>query len=141
MLHEIFRSVTRFPRFISLYISENQLPLGQCGRTWRSITLSPNVNANFLFSLNQFISLSLLYLLLIIIWQSLSFDLVSFSFLNLMTFFFFLPSLFAQILLLLSVCFCLLFSIFLSFPYKISPSLSIAPPPPRVVYTYICLGK
>ena len=30
ILHEIFRLVPRFPRYISCYISENRLPLGQC---------------------------------------------------------------------------------------------------------------
>ena len=30
ILHEIFRVVSRFPRYISCYIAENQLPLGQC---------------------------------------------------------------------------------------------------------------
>ena len=30
ILHEIFRVVSRFPRYISCYISENRLPLGQC---------------------------------------------------------------------------------------------------------------
>ena len=32
ILHEIFREVlvSRFPRYISCYISENRLPLGQC---------------------------------------------------------------------------------------------------------------
>ena len=28
--HEIFRVVSRFPRYISCYIAENRLPLGQC---------------------------------------------------------------------------------------------------------------
>ena len=28
--HEIFRLESRFPRYISCYISENRLPLGQC---------------------------------------------------------------------------------------------------------------
>ena len=30
ILHEIFRLVSRFPRYISLYIAESRLPLGQC---------------------------------------------------------------------------------------------------------------
>ena len=30
ILHEIFRVVSRFPLYISCYISENQLSLGQC---------------------------------------------------------------------------------------------------------------
>ena len=30
ILHEIFRKVSRFPHYISCYISENRLPLGQC---------------------------------------------------------------------------------------------------------------
>ena len=30
ILHEIFRVLTRFPRYIPCYISENRLPLGQC---------------------------------------------------------------------------------------------------------------
>ena len=30
ILHEIFRVVSRFPRKISCYISENRLSLGQC---------------------------------------------------------------------------------------------------------------
>ena len=30
ILHEIFRVVSRFPRYISCYIAENRLPLGQC---------------------------------------------------------------------------------------------------------------
>ena len=30
ILHKIFRVVSRFPRYISCYISENRLPLGQC---------------------------------------------------------------------------------------------------------------
>ena len=29
-LHEIFRVVSRFPRYISCYIAEQLLPLGQC---------------------------------------------------------------------------------------------------------------
>ena len=30
IVHEIFRVVSRFPRYISYYIPENRLPLGQC---------------------------------------------------------------------------------------------------------------
>ena len=30
ILHEIFRVVSRFPRYISCYIAENQFSLGQC---------------------------------------------------------------------------------------------------------------
>ena len=30
ILHEIFRVVSRFPRYISCYIAENRFPLGQC---------------------------------------------------------------------------------------------------------------
>ena len=30
VLHKIFRVVFRFPRYISCYIAENRLPLGQC---------------------------------------------------------------------------------------------------------------
>ena len=30
LLHEIFRVVSRFPRYIAFYIAENQNPLGQC---------------------------------------------------------------------------------------------------------------
>ena len=30
ILHEIFRLVSRFPNYISCYIAENRLPLGQC---------------------------------------------------------------------------------------------------------------
>ena len=30
ILPEIFRVVSRFPRYISCYTAENQLPLGQC---------------------------------------------------------------------------------------------------------------
>ena len=30
ILHEIFRLVSRFPRYISCFISESRLPLGQC---------------------------------------------------------------------------------------------------------------
>ena len=30
ILPEIFRVVSRFPRYISCYAAENQLPLGQC---------------------------------------------------------------------------------------------------------------
>ena len=32
ILHEIFHVVSRFPRYILCYISENGLPLGQCRR-------------------------------------------------------------------------------------------------------------
>ena len=32
ILHEIFRIVSRFPRYILCYDLENRLPLGQCGR-------------------------------------------------------------------------------------------------------------
>ena len=31
ILHEIFRLVSRFPRYISCYIAERRLSLGQCG--------------------------------------------------------------------------------------------------------------
>ena len=34
ILHEIFRVVSPFPRYISCYISENRLPLGQCAVGW-----------------------------------------------------------------------------------------------------------
>ena len=30
ILHELFRVVSRFPRYISRYITENRFPLGQC---------------------------------------------------------------------------------------------------------------
>ena len=30
ILHEIFRVVSRFPRYISFYIAENRFRLGQC---------------------------------------------------------------------------------------------------------------
>ena len=30
ILHEIFRVVSRFPRYISCYIAESRSPLGQC---------------------------------------------------------------------------------------------------------------
>ena len=30
ILHELFRLVSRFPRYISCYIAENRFPLGQC---------------------------------------------------------------------------------------------------------------
>ena len=30
MIHEIFRETSRFPRYISCYISETRLPFGQC---------------------------------------------------------------------------------------------------------------
>ena len=32
VLHEIFRVVSRFSRYISYYIAENRLPLGQFSR-------------------------------------------------------------------------------------------------------------
>ena len=31
--HELFRVVSRFPRYISCYIAESRLPLGQCTAT------------------------------------------------------------------------------------------------------------
>ena len=34
ILHEIFRVVSRFPRYISCYISNNRLPLGQGSMIW-----------------------------------------------------------------------------------------------------------
>ena len=30
ILHELFRVVSRFPRYISCYIAESRFPLGQC---------------------------------------------------------------------------------------------------------------
>ena len=30
ILHELFHVVSRFPRYISCYIAENRIPLGQC---------------------------------------------------------------------------------------------------------------
>ena len=30
MIHELFRVVLRFPRYISCYIAESRFPLGQC---------------------------------------------------------------------------------------------------------------
>ena len=35
ILHEIFRVVSRFPRYISCYIAENRFPLGQCKKRIR----------------------------------------------------------------------------------------------------------
>ena len=37
-LHEIFRAVSRFPRYTSCYIAESRLPLGQC-RPLKSLSL------------------------------------------------------------------------------------------------------
>ena len=36
ILHELFRVVSRFPRYISCYIVESQLPFGQCV-TWKNM--------------------------------------------------------------------------------------------------------
>ena len=33
-VHVIFRVVSRFPRYISCYIAENRLLLGQCSLDW-----------------------------------------------------------------------------------------------------------
>ena len=37
-VHEIFLVVSCFPRFISCYIAENQLPLGQCIADYNSMS-------------------------------------------------------------------------------------------------------
>ena len=34
ILHEVFRAVSRFPRYSSCYIAENRLSLGQCKSSW-----------------------------------------------------------------------------------------------------------
>ena len=39
ILHEIFRAVLRFPRYILCYIAENRIPLGQCWYTLKSCLL------------------------------------------------------------------------------------------------------
>ena len=40
ILHDIFRAVSRFPRYISCYITESRLPLGQSGKKcWIRIQL------------------------------------------------------------------------------------------------------
>ena len=53
ILHEIFHVISRFPRYISCYIAESRLPLGQCtsvydlttSRHW-STSLLVNNNGN-----------------------------------------------------------------------------------------------
>ena len=44
ILHEIFRVVSRFPRYISCYIAERRFPLGQCTR--RDLIQVPTDNCN-----------------------------------------------------------------------------------------------
>ena len=35
ILHEIFRVVSRFPHYISCYIAESRFPLGQCTTSYQ----------------------------------------------------------------------------------------------------------
>ena len=49
ILHEIFRVVSGFPRYISCYIAENGIPLGQC--IFRGNIKKKNTLYNFLSAL------------------------------------------------------------------------------------------
>ena len=42
-LHELFRVVSRFPRYISCYLAENWFPLGQCRVGWSDIRFFPEL--------------------------------------------------------------------------------------------------